>query len=170
MLNLLCPDIYIENIYKLDLNYLKTKDIKAILVDLDNTLLPWDSFYIEKKLKDWVNNCKKQGFSLCIISNNKHHRIKDCAKRLGIPSVTGLLKPCKQPFRKGLEILGTQPEQTAVLGDQIFTDILGAKRVGLFAILVKPLSNRELYWTRVMRKLEHQVLMRMQRKKLISKN
>lgn len=48
MLNLLCPDIYIENIYKLDLNYLKTKDIKAILVDLDNTLLPWDSFYIEK--------------------------------------------------------------------------------------------------------------------------
>ena len=170
MLKLLCPDLYIESIYKLDLHYIKKKNIKGILIDLDNTLLPWDSICIEDRLMNWVNHCLKQGFSLCIISNNKYHRIKHCAERLGIPAVSGSLKPCKKAFKKGLDILGTQPEQTAVLGDQIFTDILGAKRMGLYAILVKPMSSRELYWTRIMRRLERQLLKLLENKKLISLN
>jgi HAD superfamily phosphatase (TIGR01668 family) len=170
MLKLFCPDLYIENIYKLDLNYIKKKNIKGILIDIDNTMLPWNSSHIEDRLMNWVSDCLKQGFSLCIISNNKYHRIQNCAERLGIPAVSGSLKPFKKAFKKGLNILGTQPEQTAVLGDQIFTDILGAKRMGLFAILVKPISSRELYWTRIMRTLERQLLKILENKKLISLN
>ncbi|HHX22510.1 MAG: YqeG family HAD IIIA-type phosphatase [Tepidanaerobacteraceae bacterium] len=170
MLKLLCPDIYIENIYSLDLKYIKEKNINAMLVDLDNTLLPWNSDSVDDDLLNWVDNCKKQGISLCIISNNKYHRIRKCAKRLEIPSVNGFIKPFKQPFKKGIEILGSKPEQTAVIGDQLFTDIFGAKRMGLFAILVKPISKQELYWTRVMRKLERIALTRMERNRLISIN
>ncbi|HHY71229.1 MAG TPA: YqeG family HAD IIIA-type phosphatase [Thermoanaerobacterales bacterium] len=158
MFKLFCPDLYIESIYKLDLDYMKKKNIEGILIDLDNTLLPWDSIYIEDRLMSWINHCIKQGFSFCIISNNKYNRTKHCAERLGIPAVSRSLKPCKKAFKKGLDILGTRPEQTAVLGDQIFTDILGAKRMGLFAILVKPISRRELYWTKIMRKLERKIL------------
>lgn len=170
MLKFFCPDLYIENIYKLDLNYIKKKSIKGILIDLDNTLLPWDSMCIEDKLKSWTKYCLKEGISLCIISNNRYNRIKYCSELLGIPAVFGSLKPCKRAFKKGMDILGTLPEQTAVLGDQIFTDIFGAKRMGLYAILVKPISRRELYWTRIMRILEQRLLKILEDKKLISLN
>ena len=101
MLNLFCPDMYIEDIYKLDLDYIKTKNIKGILVDLDNTLLPWDSQYIEEKLKNWVNNCLKKEISLCIISNNKASRIRHCAESLGIPAVISKsFKPRRKVFKK----------------------------------------------------------------------
>jgi len=167
MLELLCPDLFVENIYKLDLRSIKAKNIKGILIDLDNTLLPWDSMQIEDKLVAWTQDCLKEGFSLCIISNNKYNRIKRCSELLGIPAVIGSYKPCKAAFKKGMDILGTQPEETAVIGDQIFTDIFGAKRLGLYAILVKPISSRELYWTKMMRLLERRILKVLKAKKLI---
>jgi len=168
MLNLFCPDLYVESIYELDLHFLKEKNIKGILVDLDNTLLPWNSISIEDKLIYWTQSCLKKGFSLCIISNNKYNRIKGCSKLLGIPAVIGPLKPCKIAFKKGLDILGTQPEETAVIGDQIFTDVFGAKLMGMYAILVKPISSREFFWTRIMRFLERRVLKILENKKLIN--
>ena len=64
--------------------------------------------------------------------------------------------------------MGTQPEQTAVIGDQIFTDVFGAKRMGLYAILVKPISSRELYWTRIMRLMERRIIKILENKKLIT--
>jgi len=170
MLRFFCPDLYIESIYQLDLQLIKNKSIKGILVDLDNTLLPWDSMYIEEKLIYWTKHCLKEGFSLCIISNNKYKRIKYCSELLGIPAVFGSFKPCKSAFKKGMDILGTQPEQTAIVGDQIFTDIFGAKRMGLYAILVKPISSRELFWTRMMRLLERRLLKILENKKLITLN
>ena len=168
MLKLFCPDLYLESIYKLDLDSIKEKNIKGILVDLENTLLPWDSKHVEEKLIGWTQYCLKEGFSLCIISNNKYKRIKRCSELLGIPAVFGSYKPFKSAFKKGMDIMGTQPEQTAVIGDQIFTDVFGAKRMGLYAILVKPISSRELYWTRIMRLMERRIIKILENKKLIT--
>lgn len=98
MLKLFCPDLYIENIYNLDLDSMKKKNIKGILIDLDNTLIPWDSTHIEERLRNWVSYCKKQGFIFCIVSNNKYNRTKHCAKRLGIPAIARSFKPCKKSF------------------------------------------------------------------------
>lgn len=168
MLKLFCPDLYIKDIYSLDLNLLKQKNIKGLLLDLDNTLLPWDSYHINSKLKNWIVNCKKEDISLCMISNNCSSRIKRCAKGLGIPAVTGAVKPRKKAFKNGLKILETGLEETAVIGDQIFTDILGAKRMGLFAILVEPMSKNEFIWTKIMRFLERILLDKMKKKNLIS--
>lgn len=168
MLKLFCPDLYVKDIYSLDLKFFKQKNIKGLLLDLDNTLLPWNSYYVNSKLKNWVVNCKREDISLCMISNNRSSRINRCSKSLGIPAVTGAVKPRKKAFKKGLKILGTKCEETAVIGDQIFTDILGANRMGLFAILVKPISKNELIWTKIMRFLERILLKKMKRENLLS--
>ena len=100
MLKLFCPDLYLESIYKLDLDSIKEKNIKGILVDLDNTLLPWDSKHVEEKLIGWTQYCLKKGFSLCIISNNKYNRIKRCSELLGIPPYSDPINPLKVLLKK----------------------------------------------------------------------
>jgi len=168
MLKLFCPDRYVNDIYELDLEYFKEKNIKGILIDLDNTLLPWDSFAVDEHLRNWIANYKLAGISFCIISNNKPRRIKRCAAKLSIPAVSGSFKPSKRAFKKGLSILNTAPENTAVIGDQVFTDIFGGKRMGLVAILVRPISDSELWWTKLMRKFERMLLNKLRKKNLIS--
>jgi hypothetical protein len=158
MLKFFWPDLYIKDIYQLDLNFIKSKKIKGLLIDLDNTMLPWNNNHVDDKLRNWVQTCKDEGIALCIISNNKARRINFCSERLDIPAVTGAVKPGKAAFLRGLKILGIKPDQAAVVGDQIFTDIFGAKRLGMFAILVKPISDREFFWTRLMRRFERIVL------------
>lgn len=161
MLKYFSPDLYINSIFELDLDLLKKKGIKGLLVDLDNTLLPWNSELIDDKLIDWIKTCKQHGFALCIISNNKARRIESCAKKLNIKAVTGSLKPAKKAFLKALKILNLSPNEVAVVGDQLFTDVFGAKKMGIYAILVKPLSNTELLWTKWMRRLERLILKRL---------
>ncbi|MCR4430744.1 MAG: YqeG family HAD IIIA-type phosphatase [Tepidanaerobacteraceae bacterium] len=158
MLKLLLPDLYLDNIYNLDFEYLKKNNIKGLLIDLDNTLLPWDCSDISQDLMDWIKKCKDWGLSLCIVSNNRARRINECASRMGIPAVTRAIKPCKKAFLKGLNILGINNDQVAVIGDQIFTDVFGAKRMGMLAIMVKPASKKEFIWTKLMRIVENIVL------------
>jgi len=167
MLKLLCPDIYINSIFDIDTKNLKESGIKGILLDLDNTLLDWSQTYVPKKVKEWVNKLKAEGFLVCIVSNNKAKRIKRCSDQLGVPAVWGHYKPFSKAFKKGMAFTQTFPDETAVVGDQIFTDILGAKRLGMFAILVKPMSGKEFLWTKLMRSLEKIVLYILLRKKLI---
>lgn len=158
MLRLLRPDLYLDSIYSLDFEFLEQNNIKGLLIDLDNTLLPWDCLNISKKLKAWIENCKARGLSLCIVSNNRARRINECARQLEIPAVIGAIKPSKKAFLKGLDILGIKKSQAAVIGDQIFTDVLGAKRMGMLAILVKPVSKKEFIWTKLMRGVESIIL------------
>lgn len=117
MLKMFCPDLYLDNIYSLDIEYIKKKNIKGLLIDLDNTLLPWNCSNIDRDLRDWVKKCKDQGLSLCIVSNNRARRINECARQLQIPAVTRAIKPRKKAFLKGLNILGIKINQAAVVGD-----------------------------------------------------
>jgi HAD superfamily phosphatase (TIGR01668 family) len=163
MLDIFSPDLYVSNIYELEVSYFVNKNITGILIDLDNTLLPWDSYNIGQKQINWVRQFKMHEISVCMISNNKAERVDRCAKILEIPAVTRPMKPSRNAFLKGLKILGTTPEQTAAIGDQIFTDIFGAKRVGIHAVLVKPLSDKEFFFTKLMRKLERYVLRKLEK-------
>jgi len=158
MLKLFCPDLYVEDIYNINLDDLLGHNICGILIDLDNTLLPWNSYEVDDRLRQWIEQCAKKNIKLCIISNNKAKRIQSCSEMLLIPAVTGAYKPRKAAFRKGLKFLGLDPSQAAVVGDQLFTDILGAKRMGMYAILVKPISNNEFIWTKIMRIIERRLL------------
>lgn len=96
---------------------------------------------------------------ICIVSNTRYPgRLRRLAEKLQVPFVKGRLKPRKSAFRPALELLGVAPERAAVIGDQIFTDILGGNRLGLYTILVRPLSRREFFGTKISRIFERMIL------------
>lgn len=159
MHNLLYPNMYISSLFHLKPEILRKKGIKTILLDLDNTIIPRDSQEFEPEVERWLRGLLEQGFSLAIVSNNSPERVNTLACPLQIPAVTRAVKPMKRAFKKALQLLNVQAENTAVLGDQIFTDILGGNRLGLFTILVNPMKGKEFWATSMFnRRLERLVL------------
>jgi len=164
LLKKLCPRQIAASLWSLDLEDLKGKGITAIILDLDNTLLPWGSNDIPAETLRWVDKAKKLGFKLCITSNGLTGRVQQIAATLDVPAVCKAVKPRKKPFQKALELLETCPGETAVAGDQLFTDILGGNRLSLYTILTNPLSDRELSSTRLLRRVETYVMGRLLKK------
>jgi len=109
----------------------------------------------------WVATAKAQGFGLCLVTNAPPHRTERMAARLGVPGVPRSNKPLTGGLRKGLELLGLRPDQAAMVGDQIFTDVWAGNRLGMYTILVRPISQQESILTRVKRPLERLLLARM---------
>jgi len=166
--SLLVPDLYIASIYDLDARALRARGIRGLIVDLDNTLVPWHGSETDEALRGWVRRLRDAGIEPCIVSNARSRRVEAVARQLDIPSVPWAAKPRRRAFRRAMERLGVNPAETAVLGDQLFTDILGAKRLGLYTILVVPVSQREMWWTRQVRRLERRVLAWMKRRGLLT--
>jgi|Deesub1362A_J573_1020465.scaffolds.fasta_scaffold17544_2 hypothetical protein len=158
MFNWLCPDLYLNSIFEIKPEFLRQKGIRGVIVDLDNTLVPWNEARVNKDISEWFQGFKDLGIKLCIVSNNKKHRVLTFGEKIGIPTIYKAKKPRKKSFLKGMQILKTKPSNTAVIGDQIFTDILGGNRLGLYTILVIPISKKEFLWTRLMRSIEKAVL------------
>jgi len=163
--NLLYPNMYLTSLFHLEPEILRGKGIKAILLDLDNTIIPRDSQRFEPAVEQWLRDLLDQGFSLAIVSNNSPARVNTLAAPLQIPAVTRAVKPLKRAFKNALNLLGVSVENTAVLGDQIFTDILGGNRLGLFTILVVPMNGKEFWATSMFnRRLEKLVLKNIKRR------
>jgi len=101
---------------------------------------------------------------MCFVSNNTDLRVKEIADRVNIPFIARAKKPRRRSFRKAMALMDTKPEHTAVVGDQIFTDILGGNRLGLFTVLVSPISRKEFIGTRLVRILEKIILERNKKK------
>lgn len=154
----LCPDEAHSRLVDIDLDGLLQKGIRALIVDLDNTLVKWHEAEVSAEVDQWVDQAKARGFKLCIASNALPERVKLIAGRLGIPYVSGALKPRRTPFRKALMRMDVVSQETAVVGDQIFTDVLGGNRLGLYTILTRPLSRKEFPTTRMLRGLENWVI------------
>ncbi len=158
MLELLYPRYYVDTLLDIPLDKLKSQNISAFIVDLDNTITEWNSSELRIEVEDWFRMIKAKGFKACILSNNGEERIRRVAERLDIPFIHRAAKPRRGAFRRAVQILGVPASQTAVVGDQIFTDVLGGNRTGLFTILVKPLARREFIGTKINRTLELFVL------------
>lgn len=167
MIDLLCPDECVGSVVDVDLDALWERGMRALILDLDNTLLAWETDEIPDDVKAWVERAKARGFKVCIASNGTRERVMRVAELLGVPAISKAVKPRKRPFRRALEILGVTPEVTAVIGDQIFTDVLGGNRMDLYTILINPMSKEELRTTKIVRKMERRVLARLYRKGLI---
>ncbi|NLY74657.1 MAG: YqeG family HAD IIIA-type phosphatase [Firmicutes bacterium] len=164
MLKKLCPKLQANSILELDLDELIDSGIKGVIFDLDNTLVEWKKDTLSQEVIDLISRFKDKGFKLCILSNALEHRVEAVAQVLNIPYVSRAIKPRKSPFRKALEIMGTGPEETAVIGDQLFTDILGGNRMELYTIWTPPLSSTELLSTRAVRQIERLVIKRFRKK------
>lgn len=167
MLDLLCPNVYLESIYELDLNKLKQKGISGIITDLDNTLIAWNDNTVYPKLDEWFRMLKEENFKVCIVSNNSRGRVKIFSDMLDIPAIPKAVKPRRKAFRSALDKMGLKPNEAAVVGDQLFTDVLGGNRLGLFTVLVIPVSEREFFGTRIVRKAERWVLKKLEHKGLL---
>ncbi|MGE5545244.1 MAG: YqeG family HAD IIIA-type phosphatase [Bacillota bacterium] len=154
----LFPDVYVESILDLPLEKLYAHGIRAFILDLDNTVTEWNSQEVKSEVVAWMKEVKNKGFKACIASNNGRERVVAVAEGLGIPFVSKAGKPRRKAFCRALKVMDSSPEETAVVGDQIFTDILGGNRMNLFTILVVPINKREFIGTRVMRKFEIMVL------------
>jgi HAD superfamily phosphatase (TIGR01668 family) len=154
----LCPKQYVQDIQQVDLKNLKKKGIKGIIMDLDNTLVPWNDDAVFPEIIEWIKEVKKSGFKACIVSNNRAQRREEITKIFDVPAFWRAVKPRRRTFRKAIRMMGLKPSQVAVIGDQVFTDILGGNRLGLYTILVHPLNKREYFGTMCMRKIEKVVL------------
>ncbi|MGI6491798.1 MAG: YqeG family HAD IIIA-type phosphatase [Peptococcaceae bacterium] len=165
MLNIFYPKLYAASLVELKPEFLRELGLRGVLLDLDNTVVRRDSLVFSKEVKAWLDELRAYGFKMCIISNNSKRRVGAAAEQLQIPAVHRAVKPLGSPFRRGLKILGTRPEETALIGDQIFTDILGGNRCGLYTILVVPLEGKEFWGTRLFsRPLEKLILARLKQR------
>lgn len=163
-MKLLYPDIRYESIYQIDLEELKEKGIKGIMADLDNTLVPWRSETIPPSLLDWLKKVSEEGFKLCLLSNAGGKRAERMGKLLEVPVVAPALKPSRGAFGKGMKVLKLPAKEIAVVGDQIFMDIWGGNRTGMYTILVRPISKREFIGTRLIRLVEKLILLRFEQR------
>lgn len=158
MRKLLTPNQHLNDIFEIDTKHLKSLGVRGIITDMDNTLVSWSDRTVYPRLAEWFIGLKAEGFKLFIVSNNSEDRGGKLARELDIPAIWYAVKPSRRAFRKALEQMQLSPEQVAVVGDQIFTDVLGGNRLGLYTILVTPISEKEFIWTKLMRQFERLVL------------
>jgi len=154
MKGLLKPDLKVKSIFDVPLKELRKKGINSLIIDLDNTITKWNSLEVSQEVLIWFEKIKQSGFKACLVSNNPGERVSLIAKALGIPSIPKAGKPRRKAFRQALKLLNSSRRETAVVGDQIFTDVLGGNRMGLYTILVDPISSHEFIGTKIMRFFE----------------
>lgn len=152
------PDEYLTDVTQIDLDRLARAGVTGLIMDLDNTLLPRDTNEMPPALRAWTDVLRTRGVAVCLVSNNWHERVHEVAADLGFPLVAKAVKPLPFAFWRALRVLGLKGRQCAVVGDQIFTDVLGGNLIGSTTILVKPLSTTDLPHTLVLRRLESLIM------------
>jgi HAD superfamily phosphatase (TIGR01668 family) len=155
---LLTPDLYVSSVHAIDLDALRAQGVHVLLMDLDNTLLPRDTNVVPDDLKAWAADLRSRGFAVCLVSNNWHERVHRVAAELGFDLVDKAIKPLPFAFLAALRRAHATTRRAAVIGDQLFTDILGGKLLGMRTVLVQPLSSTDLPHTLLLRRLEAVVL------------
>jgi HAD superfamily phosphatase (TIGR01668 family) len=136
----LMPDGVYDSIHEIDAGALRQKGITLLLADLDNTIAPYSTALPDDRVRTWKTMLDRSGVALFILSNSrKPARTRIYAEALGVPFISHAGKPRSGSFRKAVSMMGRSPEQAAMVGDQIFTDVLGANRAGIPVLLVKPI-------------------------------
>jgi HAD superfamily phosphatase (TIGR01668 family) len=159
-----CPDETVESVTDITPEYLQSHGIRAILLDLDNTITPWKSYEVSESIRSWLVQLKAAGIGLCFVSNTRRlRRLRHLSEELQVPYVLGPMKPRRTILKKALELLGVPRSEAAIVGDQMFTDIWGGNRLGIYTIWVRPLHPHEFIGTKVSRLAEGWVSRRLKR-------
>ena len=158
---MLRPDAVVASVTEVTPEFLGARGVRAVLVDLDDTLLAAGSENLAPTLKAWLELLRRAEVPVVILSNGSHGRVARWARELDIVGLPLMGKPRRRAFTRGLLELGTPAHETAMVGDQLFTDVLGANLAGMVSVLVTPLSPGKLLHTRALRRLERVVLKRL---------
>lgn len=158
------PDAYMESTYAIDFEKLYQEGIRGVIFDIDNTLVPHGAPADERAVK-LFERLRAIGLDYCLISNNQLPRVKPFADAVQAKFVEDAHKPSRKNYLKAMELMHTDLNSCVFVGDQIFTDVYGARRCGMRTILVKPLHPREEIQIVLKRYLEKIVLYFYQKEK-----
>ena len=159
---LLTPDRLVRHVSEITPAFLSEAKVRAVVTDLDNTIVGWRSETVEAEVEKWLVDLRAEGIGVCIASNTRHFsRLERLAKQLGILHVPGNSnKPGTGGLKRALGLLQTQADETAMVGDQLFTDILAGNRLGMVTILVNPLTTQEFIGTRIINRTAERFVLR----------
>ena len=149
----LLPRTMLDSVTQLTPQYLREKGIRLLMLDFDNTIVPYTTSVPTERMAAWLEYMKKSDIHLCVVSNSKRSRVKIFCRQYGIPCITHAKKPFSKGIRECLWKFGTDPKQCALVGDQIYTDTLGANCCGVTSILVKAIDNHN-FWLKARHVLE----------------
>ena len=155
---MLFPDRCFSSVASIPIEEFKKNNIKGIAIDVDNTLIDYQR-HMSDSSKKWVEEVKQAGYQICILSNsNKVDKIEKVAETLKIEYIMSARKPLKRGFKQVARRMQLPYENIAVIGDQVFTDVLGANRMNMFSIYVEPISKKEYWYTKWKRPIEAFIL------------
>ncbi len=162
VLDYLAPNYYFGKFSDVTPEFLLEENIKTLLLDVDNTLAPYEMSEPSEEILSWLDSLKKNGINFAFVSNNSCDcRIKTFNKSIGAPAFAKSGKPfAKKTIKKALLALDATKETTAFMGDQIFTDVCAGKFNGMRAILVPPIKDKKSLFFKFKRALEKPVLKR----------
>lgn len=139
-MGILKPDLYFEKVEDIDVSQMVKMGIKAILLDIDNTLTEHNNTEPCVGAVGFVKKAMENGMKVCIVSNNTQVRAEEFAGKMGVPFVYKAKKPLSIGYKRAMEILGVKKCEVMTVGDQVFTDIAGGRMFGILTVMVKPIS------------------------------
>lgn len=151
------PDDYVASTYVIPFEQLYKDGYRGVIFDIDNTLVPHGA-PADSRAKELFVRLREIGFASCLISNNQEPRVKMFNEEIGTNYIFNAHKPSRKNYRRAMEIMETDCSNTVFIGDQLFTDVYGAKRTGMRNILVKPIHPKEEIQIVLKRYLEKIVL------------
>ena len=157
MFKMFFPDEYKTSTYEISFEQLYKEGYRGIIFDIDNTLVMHGA-PADERAKQLFAKLKQLGFQSCLLSNNKEPRVKMFNEEIGVHFICNAHKPSVVNYEKAMELMGTNKLNTLFVGDQLFTDVWGAKRTGIRNILVQPIDPKEEIQIVLKRKLEKIVL------------
>ena len=152
------PEYYFETFDKASAEFLTSIGVKGIVLDVDNTLEPYENPTPGAHVVSWLESLRAAGISAAIVSNNGGERINLLNKELGLPAYYKAKKPFKRNVLNAMADMGTDKSNTILMGDQVFTDVWAAHNTGIRAILVPPIKDKTDVFTKFKRLLERPIL------------
>lgn len=165
MKNVFYPRQDVNTIYDIDFNHLYDQGYRGVIFDIDNTLVPYDQHHPSDENHSLFETLSTLGFQVCLISNNSKERVDGYNKALGMMAISNGLKPFRKNFIKATNEMALPPQKVIMVGDQIFTDVLGGNRAGLYTVLVTPIQKKEQFITAIKRGIERMVYNRYKKHK-----
>ncbi|MDH6366067.1 MULTISPECIES: YqeG family HAD IIIA-type phosphatase [Breznakia] len=169
MLKYFIPDEYVRSFESIDVDALAKQGFQLMICDIDNTMVAHDQSHPSEAAASFIEKVKQSGMQVCMISNNYKNRVQTFADALHVPFYSFANKPLKRTYKKILRDYHIPANKVVAVGDQLMTDVLGAKRMHMYVIHTAPLVQRDIKATKLNRIFENFVYKRLEKKNILKK-